>query len=531
MAVEPVRQRSVSRNAFTTGFWTGVSRVLGLARQILHAGTFGTSTVQSAFVLAFQVPNLFRRLFGEGALSAAFIPVFTGNLRKGDREASRRLASRMLTLLALVLGGAALLGILLAFALQPFVPETSRWFRVLPLLRILLPYAPLICMAAITMGILQSLQEFRAPAAAPCLLNLVWIGVLSAILPFLSWPLESKIRLLSWAILAAGALQFAFLALVLRHKGIRLRPDTAFRADADIHEILRNAAPAILGSAAFQINTFLDGIIAMWAAPWAPSCLQYAELIYDLPIGLVITAFATVLLPTLSHSLAASDLPAARRTFTESLQNILVLTLPAAAALFLLSSPLVILFYMRGAFDADSAARTAGALSCYALGLPFVGIQKAATAFHNAAKDTRTPMRISLLCIALNLVLNIVFVLTLPQVWRHCGLAISTTISTALNAFLLLRSLRRRTLVDSVRPIVASFLRSGGAAFFMAIALVFLLFFAFSHADGVRPVLWKDSLLAIGLSAPIGLLVYAGALALLTPGGLRPILRSLFHRR
>ncbi len=517
-------KRSLFGKTFTVAFWTAACRVLGLVRQILQARAFGTSVLQSAFVLAFQIPNLFRRLFGEGALSAAFVPVFTDSLRRRDRAAATVLASRLLTALALLLGSIAAAGILLLFLAQPLVPPASRWFHAIPLLRILLPYAPLICMAAATMGALQALDEFRAPAAAPCLLNLVWIATLALVLPRVGGAPERQIRVLSWAILFAGLLQFAFLAAVLRRRGFRIRPALGIVADPRIRAVCRIALPAAAAAAAFQVNAFLDNVIAMKAAPFAPSCLSYAVLIFDLPVGTVCTAFGTVLLATFSQQVSRGETDGLRQRLSESLSAILLLMLPAAAALAVIAMPVVTLFYQRGQFDALSTLRTARALSAYALGLPFIGIQKVAVQAFYARKDTRTPVRIAFSCIAANLSLNLLFVLTLPYEWRHVGIALSTTVSSALNALFLLRALRTDGLAPPPRALLRAVLVPLAASLAMAAALLAHRSWIYATVPtcGIPRLRPLPALLDL---VSLGFAVYAFLVALLAPKALRSALR------
>ena len=437
----------VLRAAALVSAMTGISRVAGLLREQLMAVAFGTGVVKSAFVIAFQIPNLFRRLFGEGALSAAFIPVYIETRNRDGEEAANRLVGRVAGLLVAVLGLVTAIGILVALALQAwwFSPE-SRWAEILPLLRIMLPYAPLICLAALAMGVLNALRNFAVSALAPVFLNLIWIFTLLVLCPLLPDDPRLRIRVVSWAVVVAGGVQVAVQMPALRRRGVRLSLRFDWRGDARIRRILALLAPMMLGVGVFQINVVVDGLLAMWAAPWAPAAIQYADLIVYLPLGLIGNAFGTVLLPTFAHQAESNDHAAMRATLEGSLRHVLLIAVPAAVGLTVLAGPVVNLLYVwpKGEFQAQDAVWTARALAVFAPGLIFFSIQKALTPAFYALQDTRTPLRIGLWSVGLNFVLNVVCVLTWPQGWKHAGLLLSTVITSAVTGVLLGRRLHRR---------------------------------------------------------------------------------------
>ncbi len=437
-------ERSVTGNAAIVGAFTGVSRILGLVREVLTARLFGTSLVQSAFVVAFTIPNLFRRLFGEGALSAAFVPAFAQSCAREPRGESLRMARRVLTLVGALLAGVVLLGMVLTWVAEPFAEEGGRMALTLPLLRIMLPYALFICLAALSMGMLNVLGDFRTPAIAPALLNIVWILVLVGLVPLLADSMWPRILAVSFGIAAAGLLQFSYQWVVLRRRGWTLLPETGGWADPRVRRVWRQAVPAALGAGVVQINVCLDFLLAYWAADWAPSALTYADRILYLPMGVVATAFGTVLLPTFSRHFAAGDTPTLRNTLRSSLTDLSLIMVPAAAGLAFLAGPIVSVLYERGNFDAQATVRTARALACYAPGLFVFGIHKVLNPLFYGMHDTRTPMRVSAFGVLLNLTLNLLFVLTWPTEWKHAGIAVSTVISSAVASILLARLARRR---------------------------------------------------------------------------------------
>ena len=281
------KHEPILRSVAIVGSMTGVSRVLGLVREWLMAYFFGTSLQKSAFDVAFRIPNLFRRLFGEGALSAAFIPVYTETLKNEGPEVANRLASRIAGFLVAVLGTVTALGILLSLGLQHQMADNARAEAVFPLLRITLFYAPLICLAALGIGILNTLRKFALSALVPIYLNIVWILALVGICPFVSKDLDVRIGVVAWSTLAAGFVQVGILLPALRKQGIPLRVSFDWMSDERVKSVLRQSAPMAVGMGAVQINLLVDGFLALYAGTWGPSAMEYAERVTYLPLGLV----------------------------------------------------------------------------------------------------------------------------------------------------------------------------------------------------------------------------------------------------
>ena len=512
----------VARNAAIVGSWTGVSRVLGLVREMMTSRVFGTSALQSAFVLAFQIPNLFRKLFGEGALSSAFIPAFTESLEKESKQDSERFARRMLTLLGLGLSAIVLVGIAALFVIEPFMPDTFRYRDAFPLIRIMLPYAPLICMTAITMGVLNALHEFKAPAATTSLLNVVWISALAILMPLTSLSDETRIRIVSWAILFAGFLQFAYLWIVLRRMGWIIMPDLAFRRDPRIRKVCLDTLPIAMSSAVTQVNLLVDNLFALNAATWAAASISYAERIIYLPLGVIATAYSTVLLPVFSRQYAAKDEDAMKRTLDGALAGMLVPMIPAAFGIAVLAEPVTYVIYGGGAFTSESATHVARALSCYAFGLPFFGLQKSLTQFFFGRHDKRTPVTISMACVGVNFALNLTFFLVLPTSWKHAGIALATSLSAMLSTLLLFVAMHRTT---TIRPDYRSFVRTIVTTIVSAVVMA-------SAAMAVHDALSRTEapfimrVVVLAASVATGAACYAAILALLNPRAVR----SLLHR-
>lgn len=503
---------------------TGISRIFGLVREVVMAHYFGTSTLQSAFVIAFRIPNLFRRLFGEGALGAAFIPVFAEIERTEGRARAQCFVARILGLMVCSLGLLVGLGVALSFGVERWCGGASRWSEAMPLMRIMLPYALLICMAAILSAILNVHDRFAIPSLTPVVLNVVWIAVLLCVCPFLPAAGYWRIGAVCWGILLAGFAQIAFQLPELRRVGYRFRlVFRGWRASPYIRQVLLQMGPASLGIALAQINICMDGWLAFYGATWAPSALEYADRIIYLPLGLFATAFATVLLPTYSRQAAQGELTELTATMARALRNLLLVMAPMAFGLMALATPAVALIYQRGAFGDDSVLWTARAVAAYAPGLLVFSANKAIVPAFYARKDLRTPVRVASYCIFGNFTLNLLSVLLLPEGWRHVGIALSTVVNSLANTLILTHLLRRQGLAPILRPLLATLCRTLLAAGLMAVA-----------AGGAHSLLssWGLPLLfTLPAAGALGVAVYLPLIARLEPQTLRETLADFPLRR
>ena len=512
---------------------TGLSRILGLVREWLMAYFFGTSLQKSAFDIAFRIPNLFRRLFGEGALSAAFIPIYTETLKNEGPEVANRLASRIAGFLVAVLGAVTAAGILISFLLQRVLAYNARAEAVYPLLRITLFYAPLICLAALAIGILNTLRQFAQSALVPVYLNLVWIFALVGICPFVSEDLDVRIKVVAWSTLAAGIVQVGFLLPTLRKQGVPLRISFDWVSDASVKKVLRLSAPMAVGMGAVQINLLVDGLLALYAGTWGPSALEYAERVTYLPLGLVGTAFATVLLPTFAKHAADDDHERLRITLERALRTISMIMAPMSVGLTVLALPIINLLYTwhSGKFDAQSALYSSRALMGYAPGLICFSFYQALTPAFYALKDMRTPLRCSVVCVALNLCLNLLFVFTWAPGWQHVGLAVATVLSSVVNCAMLAWVLNKKfgaPRFHAVMPVVVRLivlsLAMGVAAFFAEKAI--------SRALTEAGCAYKlVELMAVAGAMAVGALVYGALLLLFCRSTLNELLGDMRLRR
>ena len=434
------------RHVFTVGGFTAFSRVLGLVREMLQSRLIGAGVEQSAFTLAFAIPNMARKLFGEGALTAAFVPVFRGEVERGEVESAKRLARAVMTMVFLILGAVVALAVTGLSVFLNLEPGTwnlelgARSVLTVKLVRILFPYMIFICGAAFGMGVLNALGRFVEGAFMPAFLNLIWIATLGTLCFFPGLDVPTRVTVVCWAILAGGAAQLAFLFWCMRKRGYGFRfllPD--FRNER-FRLVWQNTAVAAMGAGAVQVNYMLDQVLGQCAAPWAAGVIGYAERLMDLPLGVVGVAFGTVLLPTFSGHFAKGDVEGAKTCLRKSILQMMVLMVPASIVTFFCAPWIVWLIYEGHAFDATATVRVARALSVYGLGLCFFSIQKCLIPFFQAQNDMKTPLRVSMQTIVLNAILNVLAVVFLPIEWRHVGLAASTSICAFVGCILFVRT-------------------------------------------------------------------------------------------
>ncbi len=502
---------------------TGISRIFGLIREVIMANYFGTSTLQSAFVIAFRIPNLFRRLFGEGALGAAFIPVFAEIERVEGKARAQLFLARILGLLVCALGFLVGMGIAVSYGVEWYGEEGSRWVEAMPLMRIMLPYAVLICLAAIVSAVLNIHDRFSISSLTPVILNIIWLIALVGICPFLPEEGYWRIGAVSWGILVAGFVQIFFQLPELCRVGYQFRLKIAgWRTSPYVRQVLLQMGPASFGIALAQINICMDGWLAFYGAEWAPAALEYADRIIYLPLGLFGTAFATVLLPTYARQVAEHDTASLLATMERALRNLFLIMAPMAAGLVILALPIVSLIYERGAFSAQSSHWTAMAVIAYAPGLIAFSASKTIIPIFYAHKDLKTPVKIASWCILFNFTCNLLSVLFLPVDYRHVGIASSTVLNALLNTVILLIILRQRGIHCDLKNLASTLSRTLLAATFMALACYGLFRLLTPHLP-----LW----LTLAITIPLGGSVYFPLAYLLAPSAFREMLEDLPRKR
>ncbi len=505
---------SILRSTFTVGAATMLSRILGLVREMLQSRLIGAGWEQSAFTLAFAIPNMARKLFGEGALTAAFVPIFRDEIESASLEKAAALARAVMTTVLLMLLAIVLLamgGLEIFVSWRHELGLSPRTLLTVRLVKTLLPYMIFICGAAFGMGVLNTLGHFKASSFMPCLLNVVWISILAWIGfhdAFFDAPYrpDQRIHRIAMAILIAGAIQMIFMFWMMARAGVVPKLRFSGWREVAVRRVWCNLGIAALGAGAVQINYMLDQVLAQCAAPWAAGVVGYAERLMDLPLGVVGVAFGTVLLPTFAGFFAKGDVAGARHAFVTSASNMLFVMIPAAAGLFILAPDIVAVIYRGGAFDEMATVRVSRAVACYSLGLGFFGLQKSLVPWFQAQHDMKTPLKVATAAVAVNAVLNVCAVWGLPVEWRHVGLALSTVLCAALSCLWLGRAAIRRNgtigfalLVRPVAKMLAAAVGMGGAIFL------------------ARPFLPSQPLAALVISIPSGALVYGACVWWLLP--------------
>ena len=436
-------ETSILKTASIVGGLTLVSRILGYVRDMMIASFLGATIYADAFIVAFRIPNLARRLFGEGSLSVLFVPVFSQYLSNGDRAQAFALAQAALRLLTVFLTITVILGVLLApLIVNLMAPGFERFPEKLALTidltRIMLPYLLFVSLVALSMALLNSLNHFTAPALAPSLLNLVMIAALLTGALFGS-ERNVQVILLAFGVVLGGGCQLLLQLPFLWRCGIGFQWFGAL-----LHPGLKKIGwlvfPTIFGSAVYQINILVGTMLASQLPEGSISYLYYADRLIQFPLGIFAVAMGTAILPSLSRQAACQDLKQLRSTFVDALCLIFFLTIPATIGLIVLREPIVMLLFQRGAFDVRTSQLTADALLYYGIGLwAYAAIRVLLPTFY-ALQAPWIPVKSGIVSICINIGAGI---LLMPQM-GHCGLALATALAAMANFGLLTISLRQR---------------------------------------------------------------------------------------
>ena len=432
---------------------TLASRILGMVREIVYGYFMGTTWVASAFLLAFQIPNLFRRLLGEGALTAAFIPIFKEKEKIHGEAEMWRAANAVISGLIIftcVVVAVGMVGVSGALAFGGHAENGATRFAgktllMLQLLRVMLPYLVLVCLAAVFMGMLNARGHFFIPAMGATMLNVVMIASVLFLAPRMGLDFQKEQRLphqifaLAIGVLAAGVAQAAFQLPTLARDGFRFRWVSPW-GDETVLRVVKQMLPATIGVAAFQINVVLTQGLSYWVDDYVVASFQYAVRLMELPQGLFGISLATYLLPTLSGLATEKNYDGFRTELRQGIGYLIFTNLIASVLLVALAEPIFRLLFERGRFDATSTSQATLALECLAPGLvSFSVVNVLARAFF-ALGDTKTPMKVSAFCLLLNLLLAV------GLVWRfkQGGLGIANTLTSLVNVALLSYALRRK---------------------------------------------------------------------------------------
>jgi putative peptidoglycan lipid II flippase len=428
------------RATATIGGYTAVSRVAGFARDILMTGVLGAGMVADCFVVAFKLPNFFRRMFAEGAFNAAFVPLFTRRLTEDESgQTARRFAEEtQAVLLTVLLAFTAVVQICMPWIMYVLAPgfsgDPQKFDLAVELTRITFPYLLFISLVSLQGGILNACGKFAATAGTPIILNLTMIAAMLWFIP--AFPVGHA---LAWAVTAGGVLQFMWLWGSLRAIGMNLRLRWP-RFTPDVKQMLKIMAPAAIGAGAMQVNLMIDLVIASFLPAGSISYLFYADRVNQLPVGVIGVAVGTALLPMLSRQVASGQEADAVATMNRGMEMSLFLTIPCAVASMVVAEPLIATMFERGAFTAEDTRNTALTLAVFSAGLPAYILVKILTPGFFARHDTATPVRYSII----TLVLNTMISLALMQPFAQLGLAAATAIASWTNVGLLTWGLMKR---------------------------------------------------------------------------------------
>jgi putative peptidoglycan lipid II flippase len=458
-------QGEMTRAAGTIAAWTGLSRVMGFVRDMVIAMFMGAGGGADAFFVAFRIPNLLRRLFGEGALTAAFIPTFVETLHRDGKTEAFRVANVAMTAMVGLLGVTTALGIVFSPAIVAMIAPgfseiPDKFSLTVELNRIMFPYIFFISLVALSSGILNSLGHFAAPAASPTLLNLAMITSVSLMTGV--FGVEAYYAL-SVGVFCAGVIQLTAQAPFLMKRGFTPSFRFDFKHPAMV-KIARLFGPAAMAGAVYQINVMIGTILASFLPQGSVSWLYYADRLVELPLGVFAIALGTAILPSMSRQAGKGDLAGLSESVAFAIRFIAFFIVPASFGLIILRTPIVAILFQRGAFAYEDTLATAYALLWYTVGLwAFSGLKVVNQAFF-ALKDTRTPLYVAIMAVVINLVAGLI----LMRYMAHGGLALATGVAAGANVgslYIILRTrlptLRGANLFIPVLRIVAASLLMG----------------------------------------------------------------------
>lgn len=465
--------KSLARSAGVIGLGISVSRVLGFVRDIIIAAVFGTSVPLQAFVVAFRIPNMLRDLVGEGAANSAFVPVLSSYAVKKTKEEFWGLAQILLNVMIVVLAAITALGMaftpaIVALIAPGFVKDPEKFRLTVELTRSMFPYIFLVGLTAYTTGILNSLKLFGASAFSQPLWNIVFISAALWLCPIMRVPVMG----LAIGVLAGGVLQLLVQVPQLASRGLAFPRLDRFRHPGAA-EVGRLLVPRVLGAGIYQLNVFVDTILASLSSivgEGAIAAIYYSNRLWMLPLAIFGTAFSQAMLPTMSEHAAREDIGKFKQTLSFSLRSVFFITVPSSVGLIVLARPIVRALFERGSFDSYSTEITANALLFYSIGLfAYAGVKILVSAFYSL-KDTRTPVKTAAAALVINIVLNVALMYPL----KVGGLALATSLASVANFFILFALLGKKIGKLGAASIADSFIRVLAASAAMAAALMLL---------------------------------------------------------
>jgi len=495
------------RNIAVIGISTMGSRLLGLVRDILIFAALGASLWNSAFILAFTLPNLFRRLLGEGALTSAVVPIFTDVLKTRGRDAAFQFFNQVLLRVSALLLAIVVVGIVVLLVLDELGGLRGRWQLAADLSMLMLPYMIFICLTAVLSAGLNVLGRFAAAAFTPVLLNLTMIAALLAGL-WLEGEVRQIVHLLCAGVLVGGLLQLALPAWDLMRQG--WRPGMGLARSGYMGQVWRLFLPGLMGAAILQINILVSRMLAFSLDDAsAVSVLYLASRLMELPLGVFTLAVVTVFFPLLASAVSEQDQAGFAAAFNQGTRLILAISVPAGIGLLVLAKPIIGLLFNWGSFSVDDVAATLPLLAIYAIGLPFYSIATFATRGLHARKDMVSPVRVAGICLLVNAVAGV----SLMQYAGAAGLAAANVLAAILQSALLWRGLSTRVAGVTLRGLLPACLHITAAALMMALAVLATRLLCLQFAGLERIKLLDGVMVAVGL--PVGALTYLGLLSLL----------------
>ncbi len=520
-------QAGFLKSSLVVSTMTMLSRVLGLIRDVVIANFVGASAAADAFFIAFKIPNFMRRLFAEGAFSQAFVPVLSEYRAQRSMEEIRALLDRVAGVLGgsliifttLAVLGAPLLaglfapGYLMAFWDFGAVGDGQKYVLASEMIRITFPYLLFISLTGFAGAVLNSYGRFAVPAFTPVLLNITLITAAIVAAPWFAEPAFA----LAWGVLLAGVIQFFFQLHFVHALRLTPRPHWDLQHEG-VKRILALMGPAIFGVSVSQINLLLDTVLASFLPTGSVSWLYYSDRLVELPLGVFAIAISTVILPGLSRYQATDSPKAFAAIMDWAIRMVLLIAVPAAAALLILAQPILMTLFQYGELTVRDVTMASMSLQAYAVGLTAFMLIKVLAPGYFSRQDTRTPVRIGIKAMAANMLLNIILVVPLHLFWQvgHIGLALATSLSAFLNAGLLYRGLRHDGVYRPLAGMVSTLWRIVVAAMLMVVALYW---FTPPIGQWVRWD-WMQRALVILPLCLAGAAVYGGSLLLL---GARPV--------
>jgi putative peptidoglycan lipid II flippase len=498
------------RSGLTVAALTFISRIFGMVRELFVAATFGTTPIADSVNIAFKLPNLFRRIFGEGALASVFVPIFSEKLVV-SKSAAEQFASKIFLLLSVVV-------LAIIFTMQYFMPQLmivlapgftadpDKFELTVLLCRITMVYLIFICLSSLIGGMMNSIGRFASYAASAIIMNIVIIAGTM----FLNLYLTSY-HAIAVSITLSGVLQLMFMLFFAYRAGLRIKIPQLSYHDPDISKLLKLMIPATITAGVVQINLFISQSIASYI-PGAVSILSYADRLYQLPMSIVGVTFGTVLLPTLSKLYKTNALDAAHKTQDDAIKIGLFLTIPCSVALTILSVPIIQLIYEYGVFTHQDTLYTANALAAFAYGLPAFVLSKIFTPVFYAHQDAKTPMRITIYTIIANIILNLIFM----QKYSFVGIALGSSIASWYSVYLFVKYAKKHGYFVLNRSLIVFIIKLFFCAFICSISMWFVFEFLeemFSSNNILDRIIRVSGSLSVGFGLYIAAAFFAGILS------------------